>query len=56
MYITFIQLNILQNNKDHTLMECLVSIKNKAFKTIEPFVEKADDIFVKSLQFHDLKI
>jgi len=50
MHITLIHLNILHNNKDHVLTECLVSIKNKAFKKIEPFVNKVDDIFVDILK------
>lgn len=49
MHLTLIQLNILQNNKHKRIPERLVAIKTSAYYTIEPLINKVDEIFVKIL-------
>ena len=44
LHITMIHINILHNSKNKSLPEEIIACKNKAFQTIEPFVNKVEEI------------
>ena len=53
LHITLIHINILRNSENKSLPEKIIAIKNKAFETLEPFVNKVeeilDDIFNRAI-------
>ena len=46
LHITLIHINILNNSRNNSLPKKIIAIKNKAFKTLEPFVNKIEEILV----------
>ena len=44
LHITLIHINILHNSKNKSIPEKIIAIKNKAFKTLEPFVNKVEEL------------
>jgi len=44
LHITLIHFNILHNSKNKSMPEKIIAIKNKAFETLEPFINKVEEI------------